>query len=56
MVGDERRSQIDGLMVNRHAATKLRTLHERFPESRTVGGAERHRRNPEEFLGAESAG
>ncbi len=32
-------AQIDGLMVNRHAAAKLRTLHEQFPDSETVGDA-----------------
>ena len=49
-------AQIDGLMVNRHAATKLRTLHERFPESRTVGEAlAAIGATLEEFLGAESA-
>ena len=49
-------AQIDGLMVNRHAAAKLRTLHERFPESRTVGEAlAAIGATLEEFLGAESA-
>lgn len=49
-------TQIVGLEINRAAAEKIRTLHQRFPESQTVGEALASQgMTLDEFLAAESA-